>query len=225
MTGIVVQAPSGPGETPERIALEVGQSATVGVCNCDQCDLDLRIAAEGVPWAAGRIRAASGFWTLSNLSDCHPLIVEDMDDWYQFIVIDPAREDVPVPFELGQIKLGNWPTGPKVAVFGFEPRYRSARRRPNVCEQARPRRPLLDPRSVYFSVLKELCGQRVKGSPAEGLPTSAEIADRLRERRGRMSARAVDAHIKYVSEKLRLPKGASREALVSVVIRSGVLHQ
>ncbi|WP_432981395.1 hypothetical protein [Dactylosporangium sp. CA-233914] len=127
-------------------------------------------------------------------------------------------------FELAQIELSAAPGGPKVAVFGYEPRY-TARWRPPRCQGTVGRRPLLDRRSTYYSVLSELCRDRLDGAMDACLPTSAEIAEKLRPRYRTISPRAVDAHIKYVSEKLHLPKGAGRDALVAVLIRSNLLKQ
>ena len=64
---------------------------------------------------------------------------------------------------------------------------------------------------------------RLGGAMDAGLPTSAEIAANLRGRHRSISPRAVDAHIKYVSDKLHLPKGTSRDVLVTLVIRSNLL--
>lgn len=221
---ITIQAPASVGETPAQLSLTTGQSATIGVCHCRGCDLDLRIEADGLPALAGRITATTGFWLLSNLSDVAPMTVQNMDDCYQYIVVEPGRRDVPVPFELAQIELTASLSGPKVAVFGYEPRYTAARRRPVACQATTSGRPLLDQESTYFYVLKELCKRRLDGAMDASLPTSVEIAENLRNRHRSISPRAVDAHIKYVSDKLGLRKGAGRDALVAVVIRSNLLQ-
>ncbi len=220
---ITIQAPALAGRTPAQLTLAAGQSATFGVCHCGACDLDLRVEAAGHPAIAGRITATTGFWLVSNLSDAVPVTVENMEDWYQYLIVEPGRRDVPVPFELAQIDLTAAPSGPKIAVFGYEPRYAAGRRSPAACVAAGGTPPLLDSRSTYFSVLRELCRHRLSGGIETSLPTSVEIAENLRRRHRSISPRAVDAHIKYVSEKLGLPKGAGREALVSVVIRSHLL--
>jgi hypothetical protein len=224
MKGIVVQAPVNAGARPVQITLAPGQLATIGVCRCGQCDLDLPLYAETGPWLSGRITAGDNFWLFTNLSDRYPVTVENMDDWYQYIIVDPGRVDVPVPFELAQIDLTASPTGPKVSVFGYEPRYTRGKLAV-VCQRAASRRPLLDRNATYFAVLRELCVHRLGGGMDVVLPTSAEIADRLSTPERRITPRAIDAHIKYVSDKLGLPKGAGREALATVVIRSGLLHE
>jgi hypothetical protein len=221
---IIIQGPALAGRTPDQLSLAPGQTATIGICHCGECDLDLRIDVDEDRPRIGRIEARDNHWSLSNLSAEEPLTVMNMEDWYQYLVVEPGRRDVPIPFELTQIELSASPEGPKVAVFGHEPRY-AARRRPPHCWGTADRRPLLDRRSTYFSVLSELCRGRLDGVMDASLPTSAEIAEKLRPRYRTISPGAVDAHIKYVSEKLRLPKGTGRDALVAVLIRSNLLKQ
>lgn len=226
MKKIIIQGPTRPGVQPSQVTLTSGQSATIGVCQCNQCPFDLRVLASGAPPLSWRITAGETFWLLSNLSDRHPVTVQNMDDWYQYVIVDPERLDVPVPFELAHIDLTASSSGPKVSVFGHEPRYIRASPRPcSVCQQVAARRPLLDQRSTYFAVLGELCVERLRGEMDAVLPTSAEMARRLSNRGHPISAGAVDAHIKYVAEKLGLPKGVDRATLVAVIIRSGLLHQ
>lgn len=218
---ILIQAPAPAGEPATQVSLTPGKSATIGVCHCGQCELDVRLDVAELPPVTGRIVAGIDFWSLSNLSGEAPMTVTNMDDWYQYLVVEPGRRNVPVPFELAQIELTASPKAPKVAVFGYEPQYTSQDRLVS-CRSA-SRQPLLDRRSTYFSVLFELCRDRLSGGMDASLPTSIEIAERLRARYQSISPRAVDAHIKYVSEKLRLPKGAGRDVLAAVVLRANLL--
>lgn len=220
---ITIQAPALAGGTVTQVSLTAMQSATIGVCHCGRCNMDLRIDVDELPPVTGRIVADIDFWSLSNLSGEAPMTVTNMEDWYQYIVVEPGRCNVPIPYELAQIELTASPKAPKVAVFGYEPQYTS-RDRLVMCQSA-SRRPLLNRRSAYFSVLSELCRDRLSGSMNASLPTSVEIAEKLRPFHRTISPGAVDAHIKYVSEKLRLPKGAGRDALVAVVIRANLLQQ
>jgi len=222
---VTIQAPGLIGETPRQIELHPGQSAEIGVCHCGQCDLDLRIGIAGLPPLRGRITATDGFWMISNLSGSTPITAQKMDDWYQYLVVEPGREDVPVPFELTQIELSIDPAGPKLAVFGQEPRYAKVPSSPDGCDERRAPRTLLDQEATYFAVLRELCKRRLAGAMDTSLPTSTEIAASLRPRYRGISPRAVDAHIKYVSEKLSLPKGIARETLAAVVMRSQLLER
>ncbi len=219
---ITVQAPAAAGEPPEQLHLGDGEVATFGVCHCGQCELDVRIRGTGLPGVTGQIAVDKDFWRLSNLSRDAPVIVVNMEDWYQYVVVDPGRRKVPVPFELARIELIATPDSPKIDIFGYEPRY-AGTRQPEACRTATSQRPLLNREATYYSVLQELCRSRRHGVLDASLPTSVEIAEKLRPRHRTISARAVDAHIKYVSEKLRLPKGAGRDALVTVVLRSNLL--
>jgi hypothetical protein len=54
------------------------------------------------------------------------------------------------------------------------------------------------------------------------LPTSAEIATLLSGRGARVTVRAVDAHVEYVTGKLGLRRGIGRDVLVATAIRHGV---
>lgn len=146
-----------------------------------------------------------------------------MDDWYQYVVAEPRRMSMPVPFEVAQIELTALPDGPKLAVFGHEPQYCASQVRPSATCAATARRPLLDHGATYYRVLKELSKDRLNGIMESRLPTSAEIAERLSLTCSELTPRAVDAHIKYVSDKLRLPKGTNRNTLVAFAIRSSLV--
>lgn len=220
---IIIQVPVSSDESAMQVNLAVGQSATLGVCRCGRCEVDLPIDIGELPPVVGRIDVGADSWSLSNLSSEAPMTVTNMDDWYQYLVVEPGRCTVPIPFELAQIELTASPKAPKVAVFGHEPRYASPDRL--VACRATARRPLLDRRSTYFSVLSELCRDRLSGAMDASLPTSTEIAEKLRGRYRDINPRAVDAHIRYVSEKLKLPKGAGRDALVAVVLRANLLRE
>ncbi|MEU4553838.1 hypothetical protein [Micromonospora violae] len=185
--------------------------------------MDLRIKIEGVTSFDARISATPEFWTLSNLSADASITVMNMDDWYQYVLVEPRRMSMPVPFEVAQIELTALPDGPKLAVFGHEPQYYAAQVRPPTTCATTSRRPLLDREATYYTVLKELSKDRLNGIMETSLPTSAEIAERLSPTHRTITSRAVDAHIKYVSDKLRLPKGANRDALVAFAIRSSLV--
>jgi hypothetical protein len=63
-------------------------------------------------------------------------------------------------------------------------------------------------------VLRALCEPRLRGPATAPLPTSEEIASELG-----LTARAVDAHIEYVTGKLGLVRGGGRDMLVATAIR------
>ncbi|MBO0926254.1 hypothetical protein J1G44_17405 [Cellulomonas sp. zg-ZUI199] len=218
---ITIQAPCVAGQPARQLTVRSGQSASVGVCRCSRCDLHLRIEDDGTPAFTAEITAGRGYWSVSNLSDQQPIRIVNMDDLYQYFVVEPGRRRVPVPFELSQIGPTNAPSGSMVTIFGPEPR-RVLAHQP-VCREA-PARVLLDPGSTYHRVLRELCRPRLAGSLSAPLPTSSQIATALSSGRRQLTARAVDAHIRYVSAKLDLPRGAGRDALVAIAIRLGAVQ-
>lgn len=218
---ITIQAPCEAWQPARQLTVRSGQSASVGVCRCSTCDLSLRIDDDATPTFTAEITAACGYWLVSNLSDTQAIRVINMDDLYQYFLVEAGRRRVPVPFELSQIGSTNSPSRSMVTVFGPEPR-RVTHHQP-VCREA-PTRLLLDPRSTYHRVLRELSRPRLAGSLSAPLPTSSQIASAMSTGRRQVTARAVDAHIRYVSEKLDLPRGAGRDALVAVAIRLGAVQ-
>ncbi|ACZ29140.1 hypothetical protein Xcel_0099 [Xylanimonas cellulosilytica DSM 15894] len=216
---ITVQGPAPVGRPPAQLNLAPGESATVGVCRCGSCDLSLRVDDVGAEAFAAQITAAHGYWLVANLSAHHPMTVENVDDRNQYLIVDPGRQGMPVPFELSQVGPAAAPSAPKVVVFGAEPR--SAPSRARACPAARTR-PFLDSGALYFRVLRELCRPRLQGRWGAPLPTSSTIATTLSTGSQPLSTRAVDAHIRYVSQKVGLSPGSGREALVALAIRSGV---
>jgi serine/threonine-protein kinase len=71
----------------------------------------------------------------------------------------------------------------------------------------------LDRQAKYFLVLVALCEPRLRGASLAALPTTAQVADRLRRLPGceQLTPRAVDFHIEYlVRRKLRLRSAEAR---------------
>ncbi len=218
---ITIQGPVQAGQSAPQVSLAPGQSATVGVCLCGECDLSLRVDDTNAVAFLARVTAANGYWLVSNLSPDQSLTIENLDDRNQYLIVAPGRTRVPVPFELSQVGPSAAPAAPKVVVFGAEPRSAPATQAAR-CPAATLPRPLLDPSATYFRVLRELCRPRLVGAIAAPLPTSSEIASTLSEGTRKISARAVDAHIKYVSKKFELSPGVGRDALITLALRSGV---
>jgi hypothetical protein len=219
---VTVQAPPIDATAPPRqIELHSGESATFGPCNCGKCGVDLPLPAEQAPGLDGRVLAADEHWRLTNLSDSGSLVVENLENPYEYVTLDPCREEAPIPFELARVTAADLAGMDGITVFGPEPRHTVARRRQ--CARGRgAARPLLNRRSTYFQVLRMLCERRLAGALNTPLPTSAEIASQLSARGPRVTTRAVDAHIEYVTEKLGLRRGIGRDVLVAAAIRRGV---
>lgn len=217
---ITIQGPVPAGGPAAQVSLAPGESATVGVCLCGECELSLRVDDVGAVAFAAQVTAATGFWLVTNLSPNQSMTIENVDDRNQYLIVEPGRSQVPVPFELSQVGPSTAPAAPKIVVFGAEPRSEPVTDA-MVCPAALPRA-FLDPSATYFRVLRELCLPRMRGPVGAPLPTSSEIATRLSKGTRKLSARAVDAHIKYVSRKFELSPGVGRDALIALALRSGV---
>jgi hypothetical protein len=211
---VTIQAPGSPGQTPKRIELHDGESATFGPCLCGHCGLDLPLASRTSPWFAGQITATSGHWLLTNLCPGQTFLVENLESSYEYLTVEPGRKLAPIPFELARVVVADSPGAPVVTVFGPEPQHVTPRPKP--CTAIRKPRPSVDRSATYFAVLQALCEPRLHGAATAPLPTSEEIARRLGSV---MTARAVDAHIEYVTGKLGLVRGCGREVLVATAIR------
>jgi hypothetical protein len=72
---VIIQASTFTGTTPIQVALNDGESATIGICNCGKCAFDLPLCTTDAPWFAGRVTATSGYWLLANLSSSQALSV------------------------------------------------------------------------------------------------------------------------------------------------------
>jgi hypothetical protein len=217
---VTIRAESDRGMGPRQLTLRSGESALFGTCACDTCPLDLVVGA-GSPWLAGKVTAAKSHWLLCNLARQRSLLVENLENPFEYVTVAPRRRHAPVPFELARIGASDGQSGPMLTVFGPEPVM--AGHIPRPCPAVPPFRPPLDRDAAYFAVLEALCQPRLRGSPTEPLPTSEEIVAGLRARQIRLTRRAVDAHIEYVGEKLGLGRGVRRDILVAIAIRRGLI--
>ncbi|MET9038452.1 hypothetical protein [Streptomyces mirabilis] len=162
----------------------------------------------------GEITATADHWLLTNFCPVQTLLVENLENCYEYLTVAPGRCLAPVPFELCRVSVAGRTTGPYLTVFGPEPKHAQAR--PAPCAAVREAEPALNPRATYFAVLRTLCEPRLRGSTSSPLPTSEQIAHRLGSK---MTVRAVNAHIEYLTDKLRLTRGCGREVLVETAIR------
>ena len=219
---VTIQTNTEAGADPQTIALHDGESAVFGTCACGACAVDLPIVPQESSWVAGEVTAETGHWLLSNLTRSRAILVENLENSYEYLTVAPGRRRVPIAFELARVSAADSPGEPRLTVFGPEPRLVAATLKP--CRASRRHRPSIDPNTTYFSVLRALCGPRLKGSPAQRLPTSEEIAVGLRAQRLNLTARAVDAHIEYIGDKLGLRRGMRRDVLVATAIRRGLVR-
>jgi hypothetical protein len=212
-TVVTVRVPALAGRRSHQIELHNGDSATFGPCLCGRCGLDLALD-EDAPWFVGEITATTGHWLLTNLCPSQALLVENLENSYEYLTVDPGRHLAPVAFELSRVGPADGLRGPELTVFGPEPQ--QAHARPAPCSAVRKPRATLNPRATYYAVLRALCEPRLRGAASAPLPTSDEIAHSLGSR---MNARAVDGHIEYVTGKLGLERGCGRDVLVATAIR------
>jgi hypothetical protein len=210
---VTVRVPASAGGRSHQIELHDGDSATFGPCRCGSCGLDLTLD-DDAPGFVGEITATSGHWLLTNLCPSQALLVENLENPYEYLTVAPERSYAPVAFELSRVGLADRLGRPELTVFGPEPRHATAR--PPPCAAVRMPRATLNPRAVYYTVLHVLCEPRLRGGASAPLPTSEEIAQVMGST---MSARAVDAHIEYVTGKLGLKRGCGRDVLVATAIR------
>lgn len=213
MRGLVTVRTSGPGDSPQQIDLDVGERIRFGACRCGECPFDLALR-QAAPGFAGEIAAAAGHWLLTNLCASEAVLVENLEDGYEYLTVEAGRALVPIPFELSRVGVAGRPRSPVLTVFGPEPA--RVPTRPGLCGAVTRQPPALNPGATYFAVLRALCEPRQRGVSAAPLPTSEEIARRLDSR---VSARAVDAHIDYLIGKLGLPHGCGRDVLVATAVR------
>jgi hypothetical protein len=180
------------------------------------------VVGGGGPWLAACVTAADSHWTLTNLTSARSLLVENLENSFEYLTIGPRRRRAPIPFDLARVGASDSRAESTITVFGPEPKW-VGRLRPPPCPVAPPFRVPLDPGSTYYAVLEALFQPRLPRSPVERLPTSEEIVADLRARRIRLSARAVDAHIQYVGDKLGLHRSLGRDVLVMTAIRRGLV--
>lgn len=228
---VSVQATGSPPSAVHQ--LSTGAQLRFGACRCGDCPYELRLPGT-TPSVAGHVTADRDHWRLTNHGQVD-LLVFDLERSHDMITVPTGRLAVVVPFELARI-IGEG--RPLLTVFGPEPGPPAPA--PTDCPALPDHRPptLLNPDATYFAVLVTLCEPRLR--PVHGLrsaappplPTSAEIAHRLRQRGFAVSARAVDSHIDYLIDKLRLrdpgTTGAARrtwrkETLVTTAIRRGLV--
>ncbi|MDT5027169.1 MAG: hypothetical protein QOE61_3595, partial [Micromonosporaceae bacterium] len=134
------------------------------------------------------------------MSQRRALLVENLENLQEYITVEPGRRLAPIPFELARVAMADNPEAATLTVFGPEPWH--IPRQPTARDARVSFRAPLDSKAIYFTVLAVLCERRQRGPPAEPLPPSQKIAEQLSSNGIRINARAVDAHLAYVAEKL-----------------------
>jgi hypothetical protein len=196
---VIMQGPSGA----PRVELSAGARGTFGVCACDRCALDIRIAVTGPPQFRGEITVADTTWCVTNLSESECLFVADVARPTEPSVVRPG-EGIPFGAVTAVVTPPRAADGTAVIVFASaEPA--SAPVGQDCPRIGSGRQPRLDPNARYSAVLAMLCESQLEDARQVPLPTSADIAARLG-----LSPRAVDAHIDYLVAKFDLPVPVTR---------------
>jgi hypothetical protein len=176
------------------------------------------------------VAVRSDHWRLSNLGSVR-LLAEDAERPQEYFGVEAGRADVPIPFELTRITGACSGVGLEIMVFGFEPLYADhpEERHTGACARTDAHQ-ALDRQSTYFAVLLALCEPRLRRGPGSALPSSSQIARSLRCLGIDVTARAVDAHVDYLLEKLHARPATAetagrrswkREVIVTEAIRRG----
>lgn len=217
---VLIQPPSGgqPGECGESahvIELRAGERLTFGR-GAPGVEVGVLLAHPGVSRLAGEIYAVAEYWLLTNWSRQVTYLVENLEGCGEHLRISPGRVGVPVPFEISMVSI---PAALETVTFRVfapaQPTCVSINQTDLAGRDTELAFPL-DRQAKYFLVLVTLCEPRLRGANFAALPTTTQVAERLRPLPGceQLTPRAVDFHIDYlVRRKLRLrPDGAGRNS-------------
>jgi hypothetical protein len=204
----------------QAVHLGPGQVATFGRGSSDR-RVDLWIGHPEVPRLAGRITAAADHWLLSNLSRDRTYVVENPEGAGEHVKVAPRRLEAPMPFEFARVRLPVAAGRAEFLVFAPHHVYAVEDEAPAADGEATATGLSLDPTAKYFLVLVALCEPRLRDASSAVVPTTREVADRLRPLPAcaALTERAVGFHIDYLARtKLRLREGR-RSELVSFALR------
>ncbi|MFI6448432.1 serine/threonine protein kinase [Kitasatospora sp. NPDC050543] len=186
---------------------------------------------------AGRIRAADGFWLITNLSRLRSYVVENAEGGGEYLRVPPGRLDMPVPFTHARVMLPSADGLLSLTVTAPAPAYLDVPAPPGHPPDQMAAAFSLDCTAKYFLVLVALCEPRLGDASNPAIPGTREIVQRLRglESCRSITQAAVNFHIDYLARrKLRvrteqLPGTGprvnwQREAVVSTALRFGVVR-
>lgn len=213
---------SGPAQVAH---LRNGEAIHFGYCVCGECELEVRLDLAGV---FGRLSVDAQICAITNLSRHATFVMWDLEDPRQRLRIPAGRAAVPVPFELARIGVVGTGDAGILTIFGPEP-VEEANQQVVACSGGTPPPPL-NPGATYYAVLRTL--RDAWNDPhRKRLPTSAEVASKLRRGGLAITSRAVDHHIDYLIRRVRLDQPChtggqrrKREALVEMCIAQGWLE-
>lgn len=241
MSGIVVHLPEGNGGgTAVTLRLGPGERVRFGRGSATT-PVELRLADEAVSRLAGEIRATDDHWQLSNLSATHGYLVENPEGAGEYLRVPPRRLGAPIPFEFSRVVLPSRRETPlSFQVFAPDHVYLDPHAAGGSWESRTLTAYSLDETATYFLVLVALCEPWLRDSSPVAVPTTPQVVERLRGHAacGRLTARAVSAHIDYLAdEKLRIGapgpdaagradrRNGKREAVVGLALKFGIVTE
>ncbi|MGH3243311.1 MAG: hypothetical protein ACRDNL_23230 [Spirillospora sp.] len=234
MSGVVVYLPSDSWRDGVHRELGPGESLNFGR-GAPNLKVDLRLDNPTVPRLAGEILAVEDHWRLSNLSDSRAYVVENPEGGGEYLRVPPRRASYPIPFEFSRIVLST--QGETSSFQVYAPRHlyleSAGEELLDLGGSSTMSAFSLDADATYFLVLVALCEPRLRGESFTAIPTSRQVAERLRTRPGRpLTQRAVNFHIDYLAEqKLRVRQpfeeerqDGKRTAVVDTALRFGLVQ-
>lgn len=200
----------------------LGSSVVIGSCSCVECGADLVLGARPGAWFRAVVTVCADHWRLDNLSlDAEAWLV-DLENPELKVSAAPGRRQLVVPFEFADLsfRVGRCDAGDHVTVIGPE----VTAEVPDGCRLGAAALAAIDlrPGTTYLAVLETLCA----GASASGfVPSSASVAQRLRERGLLITPKAVDHHVDYLFQRCfpgqgGRARGWKRLALVSLFTRA-----
>ncbi|BCL12310.1 hypothetical protein GCM10017556_00490 [Micromonospora sagamiensis] len=215
------------------MSLPPGRTATFGYRRRGE---RLTVTGDGahINLVVGRVTSESGYWTLSNFSAVDPYVVENLNDRSEYVKVRPGRRAAPILFELARVVVpGNH--GPQgFHVLAPPPRMVDP---VDMLPPSTASFASLNEQRKYFAVLVALCEPRLRGGSPVGVPTVAEIVERLRPLPEfcDVTRDAVNYHISYLARGKLRPyldqDGESgrvrwkREALAAAALRYEIVRE
>lgn len=225
MSAVLVQRPGPPfpvefAAPASVIELRADERLTFGR-GAPGVEVGMALAHPGVSRLAGEICAGPAYWLLSNWSHEATYLVENVEGCGEHLRVSPGRVGVPVPFEISMVSIPVMFETVTFRVYAPAQPVQAPIDRAVLAglptESAFP----LDRQAKYFLVLVALCEPRLRGATFGALPTTSQVAERLRPLPGcgDLTPRAVDFHIDYLARrKLRLrPEAPGRDAVPHTV--------
>jgi len=194
----VVAVDAGPWAAGRR-SWKLSPGDQLGFGSDDQV-VDLALPDQRLAGVVGRVEVADDGWSIENSTAETPILAENVSG-HDFLSVPPSVE-VCVPFASARVLVFGHDTLFDFSVVAEPYPSRSSRCEPvDGCGQT-----LLNPGSKYFGVLVALCEPALRYGSLTTIPTSAEMAERLRRLPAfrSITSATIDFHLNYLcTQKLR----------------------